>query len=171
MTVKSRRVDESRVILTQLMGVTDANTLGNVHGGIIMMLCDEAGAMAAVKHARRPVVTVAVDSMRFYSAVNIGNLLTVTAEVTWVGRTSLETRVVVTAEDAMTGDVTHTNTAYFVYVALDGQGEPTEVPRLECVTEEEKARFERGAERQARRLEERAHDGGPSGRRNRTDQA
>ncbi len=164
MVVKSRRVDESRVILTQLMGVTDANTLGNVHGGIIMMLCDEAGAMAAVKHARRPVVTVAVDSMRFYSAVNIGNLLTVTAEVTWVGRTSLETRVVVTAEDAMTGEVTHTNTAYFVYVALDEHGEPTEVPRLECVSPEEKLRFERGADRQALRLEERAHDTGPAGR-------
>lgn len=162
MTVKSRRVAESRVTLSQLMGVTDANTLGNVHGGIIMMLCDEAGAMAAIKHARRPVVTVAVDSMRFYSAVNIGNLLTVTAEVTWVGRTSLETRVVVTAEDAMSAAVTHTNTAYFVYVALDEQGEPTEVPRLECVTAEETSRFTRGAERQARRLAERAQDSGPS---------
>lgn len=158
MKVSSRRVAESRVILTQLMGVTDANTLGNVHGGIIMMVCDEAGAMAAIKHARQPVVTVAVDSMRFYSAVNIGNLLTVAAEVTWVGRTSLETRVVVTAENAMSGAVTHTNTAYFVYVALDDAGMPTEVPRLELVTDEERRRFERGAHRQARRLEERAHE-------------
>ena len=99
MNTKGRRVGDSRVTLTQAMGVTEANVLGNVHGGVIMKLCDEAGGMAAIKHARRPMVTVAVDSMSFHSPVHIGNLLTVKAEVTWVGRTSLETRLVVTSED------------------------------------------------------------------------
>ena len=80
---------DSRVTLTSLMGPQDANTMGNVHGGVLMKLCDEAGGMAAIRHARRPVVTVTVDSMAFHSPVNIGNLVTVTAEVTWVGHTSL----------------------------------------------------------------------------------
>jgi acyl-CoA hydrolase len=142
------------------MGVTEANTMGNIHGGFVMKLCDEAGGMAAVRHSRRPVVTVTVDSMTFHSPVHIGNLLTVTAEVTWTGRTSLETRVVVMAEDVLSGNVTHTNTAYFVYVALDDEGRPARVPPLICETEEERQRFERAATRQAQRLERRRRDSG-----------
>ncbi|MGB5057784.1 MAG: acyl-CoA thioesterase [Candidatus Promineifilaceae bacterium] len=153
--MEGRAVRESRAILTQVMGVTQANTLGNVHGGLIMKLCDEAGGMAAMKHARHPAVTVTVDSMSFLSPVHIGNLVTVTAEVTWVGRTSIETRVVVTAENVLTGQVTHTNTAYFVYVALGEDGRPTQVPPLICETEEEQARCRLGEERRQSRLQQR----------------
>lgn len=143
---------ESRVVLTQLMGPTSANILGNVHGGVLMKLCDEAGGMAATKHASCTVVTVTVDSMAFHSPVHIGNLVTVTGEVSWVGRTSMETRVVVTAEHVLTGKVTHTNTAYFVYVAIDEDGHPIQVPPLLLGTDEEKARYERAAQRQEDRL-------------------
>ncbi len=153
--MEGKRPGESRVTLTQLMGPGSANTLGNVHGGYIMRLCDEAGGMAATKHARRPAVTVAVDSMTFHSPVHIGNLVTVSAEVTWTGRSSMETRVVVTAEDVLSSQVTHTNTAYFVYVALGDDGRPTPVPPILCETEEEKARYERAAGRQAHRLKQR----------------
>ena len=158
MNTEGRRVGDSRVTLTQAMGVTEANILGNVHGGVIMKLCDEAGGMAAIKHARRPMVTVAVDSMSFHSPVHIGNLLTVKAEVTWVGRTSLEARLVVTSEDIVAGEVTHTNTAYYVYVALGEDGNTVEVPRLICETDEEKRLWEEGAARQALRLERRRQE-------------
>jgi acyl-CoA hydrolase len=150
-----KRPETSRVVLTQLMGPVDANALGNVHGGVLMKLCDEAGGMAATKHARRPAVTVVVDSMAFHSPVQVGDLVTVTAEITWVGRTSMETRVVVTAENVLSGEVTHTNTAYFVYVALDEEGKPTAVPRLVCETAEAQERFERAQVRQQYRLEQR----------------
>lgn len=150
-----KRPEESRVVLTQLMGPADANLLGNVHGGVLMKLCDEAGGMAATKHARRPAVTVVVDSMSFHSPVQVGNLVTVSADITWVGRSSMETRVVVTAEDVLSGEVTHTNTAYFVYVALDEKGKPTPVPKLICETAEEQERFTRAEERQNYRLEQR----------------
>lgn len=156
--MKGRTVSESRVTLTQPMGVTEGNVLGNVHGGVLMKICDEAGAIAAMKHARRPVVTVAVDSMSFHSSVHIGDLLTVRAEVTWVGRTSLETRLVVTAENLMTSAITHTNTAYYVYVALDAHGEPAQVPPLICETDEERALYDAGAARQAQRLERRRRE-------------
>ena len=96
-----KTAEESRVTLTQLMCPGEANTMGNVHGGTLMKLSDEAGGMAATKHARRPAVTVVVDSMSFHSPVHIGNLVTVSAEVTWVGRTSMETRVVINAEDIL----------------------------------------------------------------------
>jgi uncharacterized protein (TIGR00369 family) len=148
-------VADSRIELTQLMNVIDANVLGNVHGGIIMKLCDETGAMAATKHAQHPVVTVAVDSMHFHSPVRIGDLLTVSAEVTWVGRTSLETRVVATTENVLTGELNHTNTAFFVYVALDQHGRPTRVPPLILETETEERRYAEGAARQELRLKAR----------------
>ena len=156
--MEGRPVSESRITLIQAMGMTEANVLGNVHGGVIMKLCDEAGGTAAMKHARRPVVTVAVDSMSFHSPVHIGNLLTVQAAVTWVGRTSLETRLVVTSEDLMSGIITHTNTAYYVYVALGEHGETVEVPHLICETDEEKALWAEGAARQALRLERRRQE-------------
>jgi acyl-CoA hydrolase len=156
--MEGKTVSESRVTLTQLMGPAQANTLGNVHGGLIMKICDEAGGMAAAKHARRTSVTVTVDSMTFHSPVHIGNLVTVNAEVTWVGRTSMETRVVVSAENVLTGAVTHTNTAYFVYVALGEDGKPVTVPPLICVTKEEEERCERAARRQAERLERRRQE-------------
>ncbi|MBE2224938.1 MAG: acyl-CoA thioesterase [Anaerolineae bacterium] len=151
--MEGKRVAESRVVLTQAMGPTEANVLGNVHGGIIMKLCDEAGGMAAIKHARRPAVTVTVDSMSFLSPVHIGNLVTVAAEVTWTGHTSIETRVVVTAENLLTGKVTHTNTAFFVYVALDKKGRPTPVPPLICETEDEIRRCREAEERRLKRLQ------------------
>jgi uncharacterized protein (TIGR00369 family) len=157
--MEGKRVNESRVTLTQVMGPADANALGNIHGGYIMKLCDEAGGMTASKHARRPSVTVTVDSMNFHSPVQIGDLVTVEAEVSWVGRTSMETRVVVSAENVITGIVTHTNTAYFVYVALNEQGVPTPVPPLICETEEEIARLQRATRRQERRLEQRQQEG------------
>jgi acyl-CoA hydrolase len=150
--MSGKRASDSRIMLSQLMGPVDANLRGNVHGGVLMKLCDEAGAMAAAKFARRPAVTVSVDSMSFHSPVQLGDLLTVSAEVTWTGRTSLETRVVVSAENVLTGEVTHTSTAYLLYVALDENGRPTAVPSLILDTEEEKRRFERAAARQAHRL-------------------
>lgn len=152
--MEAKRPSESKVVLTQVMGPADANILGNVHGGFIMKLCDEAGAMVAIKHARRPAVTVTVDSMTFHSPVKLGHLLTVSAELAWVGNTSMETRVVVSAENVITGKITHTNTAYFVYVALDENGKPVRVPPLALETEAERQRFKRAEQRRERRLRE-----------------
>lgn len=150
--ISPRTPADSRTTLSVLMGTGDSNTLGNVHGGVIMKLCDEAGAMAAIRHARHSVVTVAIDNMAFHSPVHIGNLVTLTAEVTWVGRSSIETEVVVRAENVLTGAVTHTNTAYYVYVALDENGRPVMVPPLECRTAAERQRHQDAVERRAIRL-------------------
>ena len=144
----------SRVTLSQLMHPEHANLLGNVHGGWIMKLVDEAGALASMRHAQRKVVTVAIDSMVFRQPIRIGDLIILNAEVTYTGRTSLEAEVQVMAENPITGEQTHTNTAYLVYVALDDDGRPTTVPPLEAETAEEKQKMERAKERQERRLKQ-----------------
>lgn len=146
---------DSSISLTVLMGPNDANMMGNVHGGVIMRLVDEAGALAAMRHARRPVVTVRLDSMTFLEPVRIGYLLQLRARVNWVGRSSLEVGVRVETENPLTGAALHTNSAYAVYVALDEQGQPTQVPPLHIETEEEQRRWEAAQQRRELRLQQR----------------
>ena len=150
-----KTVAASRVTLAQLMGPMDANVHGNVHGGNIMKLMDEAGASAAMRHAHRPVVTVAVDQVLFLEPIHLGDLVTLTADVTYVGRTSIEVRIEVKATDLIRGLEQHTNTAYFVYVALDGAGQPAPVPQLILETEAEREQWAAAQERQAYRLAQR----------------
>jgi len=148
-------ISASRVILSQLMHPEHANLLGNVHGGWIMKLVDEAGALTCMRHAQRKVVTVTIDSMDFRQPIRIGDLVILNAEVSFTGRTSMEATVEVHAENPITGIQTHTNTAFLVYVALDDSGRPTPVPPLVAETEEEKHKMEQAQERQQRRLQQR----------------
>jgi uncharacterized protein (TIGR00369 family) len=147
-----KTIRASRVTLSQLMHLEHANLLGNVHGGWVMKLADEAGALACMRHAQKKVVTVAIDSMTFRQPIKLGDLVILRAEVTYTGRTSMEATVEVHAENPVTGEQTHTNTAYMVYVALDDEGRPTTVPPLQAENEEEKQKMEQAQMRQARRL-------------------
>jgi uncharacterized protein (TIGR00369 family) len=151
-TPKLKTPRASHITLAQLMQPEHANNHGNVHGGWIMKLVDEAGALACMRHAQRRVVTVAVDSFVFREPIKIGDLVTLTAEVTYAGRTSMEAEVQVIAENPVTGERTHTNTAYFVYVALDDDNKPTAVPSLVAETDEDRNRLEQGKMRQQRRI-------------------
>jgi uncharacterized protein (TIGR00369 family) len=148
----AKPVSASRITIAQLMQPEHANNLGNVHGGWIMKLVDEAGALACMRHAQQRVVTVAVDQLVFHQPIRTTDLVTLQAEVSFVGRTSMEAEVQVVAENPITGDCTHTNMAYLVYVALDDQGQPVEVPRLIPENEEQRRRMDEGKERQAYRL-------------------
>lgn len=147
-----KTIRASRISLAQLMQPEHANHHGNVHGGWIMKLVDEAGALACMRHAQRRVVTVAIDSMVFRQPIRIGDVVILNAEVSYVGHTSMEAEVQVLAEDPITGERTHTNTAYLVYVALDDDGHAVPVPPLKTETEDEKRRMEQAEERQKHRL-------------------
>jgi len=149
---KKKTPESSRVRLHQLMLPEHGNALGNVHGGLIMKMVDEAGAIAAMRHAQRPCVTIAIDSMTFRQPVHLGELLVCDARVTYVGRSSIEVSVQVHAENPMTGEVTHTNSAHLVYVALGEDGRPCEVPPLELVTDEDRRAHNEGVLRQRERL-------------------
>jgi uncharacterized protein (TIGR00369 family) len=156
--IEAKPVHASRVVLSQLMQPGQANSRGDVHGGWIMKLVDEAGALAAMRHAQCRVVTVAIDQMYFLEPIRIGDLVILEAEVTYVGRTSIETRVQVHAENPVTGQRTHTNTGFLVYVALDDARIPKRVPKLIAETESEKRLLAGGKQRQAHRLAQRKQD-------------
>lgn len=147
-----KTMSASHITLAMMMQPEHGNYHGNVHGGWIMKLVDEAGALACMRHAKRRVVTVAVDRMIFRQPIRIGDLVTLNAEVSYVGRTSMEAEVHVTSENPISGECTYTNTAYLVYVALDENGQPCSVPTLIAENESEKRRLEAGKARQAYRL-------------------
>ncbi|RIK35975.1 MAG: acyl-CoA thioesterase [Chloroflexi bacterium] len=147
-----RTVGETELTLTQFMQPEHSNSLGNVHGGVILKLCDECGGIIASRHARRPAVTVTVDSVTFHEPVLLGRLLLVHGRITWVGRTSIEVELRVEAEDLFTSVRSHTNSAYIVYVALGSDRRPTSVPPLLLQNDDERSRFEQGRLRQEARL-------------------
>ena len=154
--MEAKPISASQITLSQMMGPQDANTLGNVHGGVIMKMVDEAGALAAMRHAQNVVVTVALDSMTFKEPIRIGDVVTIRAELTYTGRTSMEVHVEVQAEHPFLGTISHTNSAYLVYVALDQDGRPSAVPPLDLQTDLEKQRWEAAKARQAYRKSQQA---------------
>ncbi len=149
--MKGKRVSESKIEMAQVMLPEDANAAGNVHGGTIMKLIDNAGGVVAHRHARRNIVTASIDQMSFHAPVYIGNVVFLKASVNYVGRTSMEVGVRVEAEDLDTGVRVHTGSAYLSFVALDEDGRPTEVPPLIVETETEKRRYEEGKKRHLER--------------------
>jgi acyl-CoA hydrolase len=137
------------------MRIADANNGGNIHGGVIMYLCDEAAGIAAVRHSGCRVVTVAMDRMTFLHPVYVGHLLTLKATVNAAWSTSMEVGVRVEAENIRSGEVTATSTAYLTMVALDEEGRPTPVPPIAPETPDEKRRAREAQLRRDNRLAER----------------
>jgi acyl-CoA hydrolase len=148
----ARSASESEVVLAQLMLPEHANPFGNVHGAWVMKLVDEAAGAVAMRHCRSRVVTKLIDQMTFDAPVHVGELIHVAARLTWTGRTSLEVAVTVDAEKVLSGLRRRTNSAYLVFVALDGEGNPRPVPPLQLETPEEQLGWDAAEQRRARRL-------------------
>ena len=137
------------------MGIADANTAGNVHGGLIMKMCDEVAGIAAIRHCGRRVVTAGMDRMTFLHPVYVGQLVTVRATVNAAWRTSMEVGVRVESEHVVDRHTQHTSTAYLTMVALGEDGHPTEVPALDPQTGDEVRRAKEAQLRRDNRLTER----------------
>ena len=112
---------------------------------------DIAGAVCALRHARRPVVTASIDRVDFHAPARVGHLMILDAQINFTGRTSMEIEVLVTAEDPQTGDQFLTTEAFLTFVAINQNGTPIEVPPLLVTTDEEKQKFEEGKQRKLER--------------------
>ena len=145
--MEGKRIRESTIIMAQLMNPEDANIAGNVHGGVIMKLIDNAAGCAAVHHSRSNVVTASIDRLDFHNPVFVGDLVTVKASLNFVGKTSMELGVRVEAENLITGHRHHTASAYLTFVALDSNGRPLPLSPLVLETEEDKRRNQEAKER------------------------
>ena len=155
--MSGKPVRESASEYAQLALPNDANSFGNVLGGTVMHLVDIAAAMAAMRHARVPVVTASVDSFQFMHPVHIGELIMLRSSVNRVFRTSMEVGVFVETENLMTGARLHTCSAYLTFVALDRQGQPVAVEPVIAESADEERRYRQAGERREHRLALRNH--------------
>ena len=152
MIPESRPMSYSVASLTNLVMPHMQNVLGDLFGGHLMALVDQAAAVAAIRHAGGPAVTASIDRVDFKERIPVGALLTCNATVDYVGNSSMDISVEVYAERVSTGERRHTHTAHAVFVAIDEHGKPKRVPRLVAETPEER-------ERQVRAEEHRRHYG------------
>ena len=130
--------EETKVITSELVLPGMTNLLGNLLGGKMMNSMDITGALCCMRHSNMQVATVAVEAIDFKHPVRLGEMVSVTAKLVWVGRTSMKVKITATAENLSTGAVIVTNVARFTFVALDKDGRKAQVPPLLPQTDEEK---------------------------------
>lgn len=155
----SKTVAESRVEMAQIMEPTDANFLGKVFGGTVLAKIDLCAYATSSKHSGRICVTASIDRVDFHEPINVGELVTMIGYVSYVGRTSLDVTIEIYAQNLLTSDKRHTNTAQVTMVALDANGKPVPVPGLIPETREEKIRYLQGKLRRELRAKHKAEVG------------
>jgi len=144
--------EEFSALMTELVLPQHTNALGTIFGGVVMGWIDIAGAIAAMRFAKRPVVTVSIDSLHFIVPIKTGNTVLTKARVTWAGKTSIEVEVLVEAENSITGVTKKATHAFLTYVAVDDNGDPTPVPSFQPNSPSEKQRFQEAQDRRKNRL-------------------
>jgi acyl-CoA hydrolase len=140
-TPDARPMSHSRGEISTLVMPHMANILGDLFGGEIMSMVDQAAAIAAIRHAGGPAVTASIHRVDFRERIPMGSLVTCRATVDFVGNSSMDITVDVYAEKPSTGEERNTHTARLVFVAIDDYGRPKRVPRLIAETDEERARY------------------------------
>ncbi|WP_445489905.1 acyl-CoA thioesterase [Niallia sp. 03133] len=134
---ESKYCSESLVVKTSIVFPTDTNTYGTLFGGKLMSYIDDTAAIAAMRHARKNIVTASTDSVDFLHPIYEGNSVCLEAFVTYTGTSSMEVFVKVTAEDLLKGEVNLCALSFLTMVAIDESGKPTKVPKVIPETEEE----------------------------------
>ncbi len=152
--MNEKTVNDSQVTVSQVMQPADANPAGNVHGGTIMKLIDNAAGVVAFRHSRCNSVTASVDQINFHYPAFIGDLLIIKACLNLVGKTSMEIGARVESENLLTGKTCHIASAYLTFVSLDGNLKPVPVPDLIFETDKEKVRNKDAQARRKIRLSE-----------------
>src|SRR5690625_5215331 len=135
--MEAKSCSSSLAVKTAHVLPPDTNAYGTLFGGKLMAHIDDVAAIAAVRHARKAVVTASTDSVDFLAPVREGDSICVEAFVTWTHKTSMEVFVKAVTEDLLTGKRKVCSTAFLTFVALDENGKPTPVPPVYPETEQE----------------------------------
>ncbi|MDF2855913.1 MAG: acyl-CoA thioester hydrolase [Neobacillus sp.] len=151
----SKTCNESRVVRTSRIFPNDVNNHDTLFGGKLMSDADMIASISAARHCRKECVTASTDSVDFLSPISQHDSVCFESFVTWTGTSSIEVFVKIIAENLITGNRKIAATAFLTFVALDENGKPTKVPRIVPETKEEKALFETGPDRAAKRKEHR----------------
>ncbi len=155
--MNSKPVNNSQIIMTELVLPNHTNQLGNLLGGQLMHWIDICAALSAAKHSNRVCVTASVDRIDFHHPIRLGDAVTIVASVNRAFRTSMEVGVKVYAQNFRDDKKIHTNTAYLTFVAVDTEGKPVPVPQAVPESDEEKRRYDEALIRRENRLKTRLH--------------
>ena len=151
----AKYVRDSQVEMTEIVFPNDANVLGTLHGGKLMLWMDIAASVAASRHCNRVSVTASVDELNFLLPIYVGEVVILRASVNRVFRTSMEVGVKVIAENLLTGEMKHANSAYLTFVAIDGKRRPVPCPPIIPQSGDEIRRYEEALKRRQMRLQHR----------------
>jgi acyl-CoA hydrolase len=155
MSDDGKTASASRIETTHVVMPSDANAHGTAFGGMVMQWIDVTAAMAAMRHARLPVVTASVDQLNFVAPLKIGDMAILVAQVNATFERSMEVEVLVTSEDPRTGARQRCCDAFVTFVVLGPDGKPTRVPPLIFQTDSERRRAEEALARRETRLAQR----------------
>jgi acyl-CoA hydrolase len=150
--MKGKRVEDSKVVMTELVLPSHTNALGTIFGGQLMAWIDIAAATVSMRHARMTCVTASIDALHFVEPVKLGEIVCIFASVNFTGRTSMEVGVRLESEDPTTGEHKHVATSYLTFVAVDDKGRPKPIPAVLPETDVEKRRFREAQVRRQSRL-------------------
>lgn len=139
--LSAKPVNQSRTTLTELMIPAYSNFGGKIHGGTLLSLMDKVAFTCASRHSAAYCVTVAMDDVEFRQPVDVGDLVSLTARVNYVGTTSMVIGIEVVAENVVEGTVKHTNTSFVTMVAQDAEGKSQKVPPLRLEDKGDVQRF------------------------------
>ena len=143
-------------VISHVMMPYHANPAGNVNGGVIMQLIDDAAFVIASRFARSNVVTASIERIDFHRPVHVADLLTLKGCLNMTHRSSMEIGVRVEGEHMRTGEVLHIASAYLTFVALDTNHKPVPIPEYTPSTREGKRRHREALQRrEQRRLQKR----------------
>ncbi|MDQ6825081.1 MAG: acyl-CoA thioesterase [Candidatus Eremiobacteraeota bacterium] len=155
---QGKPVSASATVLATLVEVADTNPMGNIHGGVIMKLADQAAAAAAIRHSGHICVTASIDRLDFLNAVHVGDMVVLKSSVNYAHRSSMEVGVHIETERLRTGERKHVASALLIFVALDDDCKPVAVQPVIPETEAEKIRYREAEIRYRQRAEKRAQD-------------
>ncbi|MFD1095714.1 acyl-CoA thioesterase [Salegentibacter chungangensis] len=144
---KFKKIEDSRVVISELMLPSHSNFNGKIHGGYILSLLDQIAFACASKHSGTYCVTASVDTVDFLKPIEIGELVTMKASVNYTGNSSMVIGIRVEAENIQTGQKKHCNSSYFTMVAKDKEGKSMQIPGLILETEDDIRRFAKSIKR------------------------
>jgi acyl-CoA thioesterase YciA len=130
------------LITTKICMTSDLGVHGNLFGGTMMSILDEAAAAYACQICDTPrMVTKKIEEVIFENPVKVGNILKVYAEVIKIGRTSITIKLEARKHSVYTGQQKIVCSTNVVFVRIDDEGSP--VPISERVKLRYKERVEK----------------------------
>jgi len=125
-----KHVEDTQVVISELMLPSHSNFSGKIHGGYILSLLDQIAFACASKFSGTYCVTASVDTVDFLKPIEVGELVTMKASINYVGKSSMVVGIRVEAENIRNGKTKHCNSSYFTMVAKDETGKSVKVPGL-----------------------------------------